>query len=89
MIIKRGQIVEHGGMQSWGSGMVVDVAEFNATIQFSDGAIRKIASSHYNILVAGDPATFVANESTAQMAIKPVVSQGKRKPLPTKPAKSR
>lgn len=30
-----------------------------ATIQFSDGIIRKIASSHYTILQPADPASFV------------------------------
>lgn len=84
MVIKRGRIVNHGGMQQWGTGMVVEVAAFNATIQFSDGVIRKIASSHYHVLGEGDPASFISGESAAPAAIKLVASRAKRKRLPTK-----
>jgi hypothetical protein len=38
---------------------VVEVTSLKATIQFSDGVIRKIASSHYMIPEPGDPAAFV------------------------------
>lgn len=81
MVIKRGSFVRHAGMQDWGTGKVMDVADFNATIQFSDGVTRKIASSHYGVLVAGDPATFVANEATVPEVIKPVARRAKKKPL--------
>jgi hypothetical protein len=59
MIIKRGNIVSHAGAIEWGVGKVVEVAALKATIQFSDGIIRKIASSHYTILEPADPASFV------------------------------
>ena len=59
MNIKRGNIVSHAGANEWGVGKVVEVNALKATIQFSDGIIRKIASSHYTILQPGDPAAFV------------------------------
>ena len=59
MIIKRGNVVSHAGAIEWGVGKVVAVQPLKATIQFSDGIIRKIASSHYTILQPGDPASFV------------------------------
>jgi hypothetical protein len=59
MIIKRGNVVSHSGAMEWGVGKVVEVSPFKATIQFSDGIIRKIASSHYTILQPADPAFFV------------------------------
>jgi hypothetical protein len=59
MIIKRGNVVSHSGAIQWGVGKVVEVSALRATIQFSDGIVRKIASSHYTILQPGDPASFV------------------------------
>jgi hypothetical protein len=59
MIIKRGTVVSHTGAIEWGVGKIMEVAAHRATIQFSDGIIRKIASSHYTILQPGDPASFV------------------------------
>ncbi len=59
MIIKRGNVVNHTGAVEWGVGKVVEVNALKATIQFSDGITRKIASSHYTILQPGDPAAFV------------------------------
>ncbi len=59
MIIKRGTVVSHTGAVQWGAGKVVEVSPLKATIQFSDGIIRKIASSHYMILQPADPASFV------------------------------
>lgn len=59
MIIKRGNVVNHAGAIEWGSGKVVEVTPLRATIQFSDGIIRKIASSHFTILQPADPASFV------------------------------
>ncbi|OGU17044.1 MAG: DUF3553 domain-containing protein [Geobacteraceae bacterium GWC2_53_11] len=59
MIIKRGTVVSHSGAIEWGVGKVVEVSPLKATIQFSDGVIRKIASSHYTILQPGDPDSFV------------------------------
>lgn len=59
MIIKRGNVVSHAGAVEWGVGKVMEVNSFKATIQFSDGIIRKIASSHYMTLQPADPASFV------------------------------
>jgi hypothetical protein len=59
MTIKRGTVVSHTGAIEWGVGKVVEVTPLRATIQFSDGIIRKIASSHYTILQPADPASFV------------------------------
>ena len=59
MIIKRGNVVSHTGAIEWGTGKVVEVNDLKATIQFSDGIIRKIASSHFTILQPADPASFV------------------------------
>jgi transcription elongation factor GreA-like protein len=60
MIIKRGNVVSHSGAIEWGVGKVVEVTDLKATIQFSDGIIRKIASSHYTILHPADAASFVS-----------------------------
>jgi hypothetical protein len=59
MNVKRGIAVSHMAMNEWGTGMVVAVADGRATIQFSDGIIRKIASSHYTTLQPADPASFL------------------------------
>jgi hypothetical protein len=40
---------------------VVEVTASKATIQFSDGNIRKIASSHYTVLEPANPAFFVSD----------------------------
>jgi hypothetical protein len=58
MNVKRGNVVSHTGANEWGVGKVVEVTEGRATIQFSDGIIRKIASSHYMTLLPADPASF-------------------------------
>jgi hypothetical protein len=59
MNVKRGNVVSHTGMNEWGAGMVVQVADGRATIQFSDGIIRKIAASHYTTLQPADPASYL------------------------------
>jgi transcription elongation factor GreA-like protein len=58
--IKRGNVVSHTGAHEWGVGKVLEVTDSKATIQFSDGIIRKIASSHYPILQPAARASFVA-----------------------------
>ncbi len=73
MIIKRGIVVSHSGALEWGAGKVVEVGALKATIQFSDGIVRKIASSHYAILEPADPASFVA-VSAVVPAAKPRVA---------------
>jgi hypothetical protein len=50
MIIKAGNMVSHTGALQWGTGKVLDVTAAKATIQFSDGISRKIASTHFTIL---------------------------------------
>lgn len=65
MIIKIGVVVCHSGASSWGVGKVIEVAGLKATIQFSDGTTRKIASSHYANLQPADPASFVAHQEHA------------------------
>ncbi len=65
MIIKTGTIVTHPGAAAWGVGKIIEVAAQKATIQFSDGVTRKIASSHYDSLRPGDPADFVALAESA------------------------
>ena len=59
MIVKRGTMVSHTGAIEWGVGKVMEISALKATIQFSDGVVRKIASSHYTILQPGDPDSFV------------------------------
>lgn len=60
MMIKRGNVVSHTGAHEWGAGKVLEVTDVKATIQFSDGIIRKIASTHYTILQPAARAAFVA-----------------------------
>lgn len=59
MTIKRGSFVSHSKAIQWGIGKVMEISDLKATIQFSDGITRKIASSHYWILQLADPASFV------------------------------
>lgn len=59
MIIKRGIVVSHSGASEWGVGKVMEVTPLRATIQFSDGIIRKISCSHYTILQPADAASFL------------------------------
>jgi hypothetical protein len=70
MNIKRGIVVSHSGAVEWGVGKVVEVTPLRATIQFSDGIIRKISSSHYTILQPADSASFISpigNESVPKV----------------------
>lgn len=66
MIIKPGNVVSHIGAHEWGVGKVVEVTKSKATIQFSDGKKRKIASSHYSSLQPADPASFSFSPETIQ-----------------------
>jgi hypothetical protein len=59
MIVKRGSVVSHTVAQEWGVGKVVEVNDVRATIQFNDGMIRKITSSHYMNLQPADPASYL------------------------------
>jgi hypothetical protein len=80
MIIKRGTVVSHSGAAEWGVGKVLEVAALKATIQFSDGITRKIASSHFAVLHPANPACFEPPAET----IKAV----KARPATRKPKKS-
>ncbi|MDA8414923.1 MAG: hypothetical protein M0023_14180 [Desulfobacteraceae bacterium] len=68
MLVKRGIVISHTGAVQWGVGKVMEVSDFNATIQFSDGIIRKIASSHYTILQPADAALFVSPVDSVPVA---------------------
>jgi len=70
MNIKRGVLVNHPGANSWGVGKVTEVALLKATILFSDGITRMIASSHYNILQPAEPGSFIHSDSGKQCASK-------------------
>ena len=83
MIVKRGNIVSHTGVNAWGAGKVIEVAAFNATIQFSDGITRKIASSHFDILEPADPAMYIPTEVCSE-PVKTVVPRARKKKV--KPA---
>ena len=67
MIIKRGNVVSHAGAIEWGVGKVIEVNALKATIQFSDGITRKIASSHYTTLQPADSASFVPIPDSVQV----------------------
>jgi len=70
MNVKRGIVVSHMAMNEWGAGMVVAVADGRATIQFSDGIIRKIAASHYTTLQPADPASYLPPPECAPLVKK-------------------
>lgn len=59
MIVKRGCVVTHSVALEWGIGKVTEVNDIRATIQFNDGMIRKITSSHYTDLQPADPASYL------------------------------
>jgi hypothetical protein len=50
MTIKVGSIVSHALVLEWGVGKVLEVTPSMATIRFSDGKDRKIATSHFSSL---------------------------------------
>lgn len=79
MTIKQGTVVSHPGAIAWGVGKVLEVAAFKATIQFSDGIVRKIASSHYGTLQPGDPALFVPMAANIPVAKAPAAPKKPRK----------
>ena len=58
MIVKRGSVVTHSVAMEWGIGKVTEVNDIRATIQFNDGMIRKISSSHFKSLQPADPASY-------------------------------
>lgn len=82
MLVKRGIVVSHTGASAWGAGKVLEVAAFNATIQFSDGITRKIASSHFDILEPADPSTYIPVEASAEPVKKVIPRVRKKKVAP-------
>ncbi|UFS72094.1 DUF3553 domain-containing protein [Geomonas sp. RF6] len=54
MIIKRGSVISHTVAKEWGVGKVIEVNDLRAVIQFNDGSVRKIISSHFFKLEAAD-----------------------------------
>lgn len=84
MIIKRGNVVSHTGANQWGAGKVVEVTDVRATIQFSDGIIRKIASSHYSILQPADPAKYLSPPENLPVAKVAVAKRAKKPKLQAK-----
>jgi hypothetical protein len=83
MIIKRGYVVSHDGGIAWGVGTVMEVAALKATIQFSDGITRKIASSHYSNLQPADPASFVPHPNGVPVVKARATSKRLKKPKQT------
>ncbi len=67
MIIKSGTFVNHTGAIQWGTGKIMEVGGTSVTIQFSDGIIRKISSSHYANLLQADSASFVPPPEIVQV----------------------
>ena len=79
MNIKKGVLVNHPGVTSWGVGKVTEVSLLKATIQFSDGVTRMIASSHYNILQPAEPGSFIPSpDSIAPVKAKTPVKRVKK-----------
>jgi len=65
VVIKNGAFVSHTGAEQWGTGKITEVVSMRATIEFSDGIIRKIASTHYTNLRQADAASFVPHPESA------------------------
>ena len=59
MSIKSGNIVSHEGAVEWGSGKVLEVTASMATIHFSDGISRKIASTHFATLKPAAASSYI------------------------------
>jgi transcription elongation factor GreA-like protein len=79
MNVKRGVLVSHTGGNSWGVGKVVEVSPLKATIQFSDGITRMIASSHFNILEPADHGSFIpAPDSIPAAKVRATVKRVKK-----------
>ncbi len=68
MTIKAGNIVSHAGALEWGVGKVLEVTAAMATIHFSDGKNRKIASSHFTTLRPAAAASYTPPPEAASEA---------------------
>jgi hypothetical protein len=81
MVLKTGSIVSHSVALDWGAGKVMLVTPTLATIQFSDGKSRKIASSHFSILQPAEAAPYTPPAdlpATAKPARAPRVAKKKK-----------
>lgn len=79
MIVKRGCVVSHAVAQEWGIGKVTEVNDIRATIQFNDGMIRKITSSHFASLQPADPASYLPpSEKVAVAKVRAVSDKPKK-----------
>jgi hypothetical protein len=83
MTIKCGNVVSHPGAVAWGVGKVLEVAPLKATIQFSDGITRKIASSHYSLLQPANPGSFVPIPHSSPVTEARPVPKRKKKTKPS------
>jgi hypothetical protein len=87
MIIKAGNIVSHAGALEWGAGKVLEVTASMATIQFSDGKSRKIASSHFTTLQPTATASYIPPPEPLPVVKAARAKTVKKKiPLPAKDA---
>jgi hypothetical protein len=64
MTIKVGSIVSHALVLEWGTGKVLEVTSSMATVRFSDGKERKIASSHFSSLQPASADSYVPAAAT-------------------------
>ena len=88
MNVKRGSVVSHSVAQEWGIGKVIEINDIRATIQFNDGSVRKIASSHYSDLQPADPSAYLPPvEKSAVPKVKAVRSTTPKVPKAPKTAK--
>jgi hypothetical protein len=86
MIVKRGSVVSHMVAQEWGIGKVVEVNDVRATIQFNDGMIRKITSSHFMDLQPADPSSYQPPAEKVPVTKVRAVSTAPKKPKKLKVA---
>jgi transcription elongation factor GreA-like protein len=79
MTIKVGNIVSHSGGLDWGVGKVLEVTAAMATIHFSDGKNRKIASSHFSSLQPAVAEYYIPPSEAAPAAKAPRASKAVKK----------
>jgi hypothetical protein len=81
MTIKVGNIVSHISGLDWGTGKVLEVTAAMATIHFSDGKNRKIASSHFSSLQPASADSYLPPSDAASAAkdIRPSKTAKKKK----------
>jgi hypothetical protein len=80
MTIKVGSIVSHALVLEWGVGKVLEVTPTMATIRFSDGKDRKIATSHFSSLHPASPDAYIpVSEATPEVKIPRIRKAAKKK----------